>query len=402
MRKLFGRQLPRFTAKQRKLINNSSDFFGLNHYGTAWTSYSSESNHNSFAKFSEDGLPHAQSVWLYGAGWGFRKLLNWVNRRYHHPPIYVTEAGWSLAADTPDAGSLDPSRVAYYANYTTAMLGAVQEDGIDIRGFFAWSFMDNYEWERGYLERFGVTFSDFSFGVDPFGPAENFLTQPSIGQPVRRRKASSCWLEAVWTTNKLWHPEQSTCVHPSVMNGSFWDSKYSGCERTIVFHEKIGQVHDGAGCTREALLGSLPIAVDGAAIIVDLSSRGGPKNFGGYWSRHLRAIEWGDGSTWTKNDGKDEGGKDFSKSGHKEHDKKRLKKLKQIKQRQQQHALAKSTGAHPDGTGDLKGAGAGAPLDDAAGSSRDKNTGSSRCPLAGSFLLIQAAHVLGLCLLPAA
>lgn len=111
---------------QRSDLNGSGDMFGLNHYGTGWAQDSDvagdamnyvsvtegkgplgppfvrgevgdfESSNNGFDSVL---IAFQQSIWLYGSGWGFRKLLNWVAQRYKNPPIYVTESGWSLAAN---------------------------------------------------------------------------------------------------------------------------------------------------------------------------------------------------------------------------------------------------------------------------------------------------------------
>ena len=84
------------------------------------------------------------------------------------------------------------------------MLQAIEEDGVDVKGYFAWSLMDNFEWERGYVERFGQNYNDFAFGYDP-NAAANQYTQPTTNQ-TRFRKDSSCWYEQVYTTNALVSP----------------------------------------------------------------------------------------------------------------------------------------------------------------------------------------------------
>jgi len=139
-----------------------------------------------------------------GAAWGLRKLLNWVHRRYSGPEIIVTEGGWSLAADTAAEAQTDTQRVAYYANYTSEMLKAIHEDGINVSGYFAWSLMDNFEWEKGYSERFGVIFTDFGF--DDAG-------QPTVNQS-RTLKDSACWFSKVWAANAVVDPADSGCDLP--------------------------------------------------------------------------------------------------------------------------------------------------------------------------------------------
>ena len=65
--------------------------------------------------------------------------------------------------------------------------------------------MDNFEWERGYVERFGVVFNDFAFGTDE-NTAVNQTHQPTADGQERTPKDSACWLSQVWQTNQLLDP----------------------------------------------------------------------------------------------------------------------------------------------------------------------------------------------------
>lgn len=205
LRRLLGDRLPRFTQEQRELINGSADFFGLNHYGTNWVSNNNEGVAgwlDAYADVKSDGFEQGQSSWLHGGAFGFRKLLNWIDRRYNSPVIYVTESGWSMLANTPATGVQDAQRLGYYLNYTTELQRAINEDGIDVRGYFAWSFMDNFEWAMGYTERFGVTYVDFAFGNDPNSPTDQQHQPTTHGQKLYR-KMSSCWLQALMASNAV-------------------------------------------------------------------------------------------------------------------------------------------------------------------------------------------------------
>jgi len=194
MKRLVGDRLPTFTDEEKALVTGSADFFGLNHYGTGWVTNSEDPEWMEiYGVVSEDGFPQAESIWLFGAGWGLRKLLNWVNLRYGNPDIFITEGGWSLPADTAVEAQHDFDRTAYYANYTSEILNSIVEDGVNVKGYFAWSLMDNFEWERGYVERFGVIFNDFAFGTDE-NTAANQTHQPTAGAQVRTPKDSACWL----------------------------------------------------------------------------------------------------------------------------------------------------------------------------------------------------------------
>jgi beta-glucosidase len=77
-------------------------------------------------------------------------------------PIYVLENGFG-DSDKPDAAGavLDTDRIAYLRAYIDAMNVAAAR-GADIRGYFVWSLLDNFEWDSGYGVRFGLAFTDYS------------------------------------------------------------------------------------------------------------------------------------------------------------------------------------------------------------------------------------------------
>lgn len=138
-------RLPLFSLEEISLLVGSADFLGLNHY----TTY--------FVKNIE--YPIGQSSLLKDMGiikipppngarhcpWGFRKLINWIKHQYGDIPIYITENG------IPDKEDLrDKVRVSFLKNFMRAVLQAVVEDGCNVKGYTAWSLMDNMEWRDGY------------------------------------------------------------------------------------------------------------------------------------------------------------------------------------------------------------------------------------------------------------
>src|SRR5690606_28393210 len=86
---------------------------------------------------------------------GLSELLVRVSNEYTKLPIYVTENGMAEAE-----GGNDPRRVKYYEDHLKAVLAA-QKEGADVRGYFAWSLLDNYEWAEGYSKRFGLVHVDY-------------------------------------------------------------------------------------------------------------------------------------------------------------------------------------------------------------------------------------------------
>ncbi|KAM3607593.1 uncharacterized protein V6R79_010433 [Siganus canaliculatus] len=153
-------RLPQFTPEEIQRINGTHDFFGLNHYTSVLAFYApynvddtSYDADRGTVVISDRTWLETGSTWLRIAPFGFRKLLNFIKEEYGNPPIYVTENGVSESG-TVDLN--DPHRAYYYENYINQGLKAVVRDGVDLRGYTAWSLMDNFEWARGYAERFGL------------------------------------------------------------------------------------------------------------------------------------------------------------------------------------------------------------------------------------------------------
>uniref|UniRef100_A0A1B6GR40 Beta-glucosidase n=1 Tax=Cuerna arida TaxID=1464854 RepID=A0A1B6GR40_9HEMI len=163
-------RLPTFTQKEIEEIKGSSDFFGLNHYTSRYTTSGSEGLEPSLIWDSGSVVSYdpswktAKSAWLKVVPWGFRALLNRIRTEYNNPPVFVTENGYSS-----DGALDDVDRIQYFHDYLEEMLKALHEDGCNIIGYTVWSILDNFEWLAGYSERFGIHNVDFS---DPKRPRE--------------------------------------------------------------------------------------------------------------------------------------------------------------------------------------------------------------------------------------
>ncbi|XP_014362015.2 lactase-phlorizin hydrolase [Papilio machaon] len=158
-------RLPEFTPEEIDYVRGSSDFFGLNHYST-YIVYRNQSlnNYHNVPSYYDDmnAAPYQSSEWEHGASSflkvvpdGFYRLLTDIREKYNNPPVYITENGYSTYG-----GLIDDDRIAYYRKYLSAMLDAMDE-GSDVRGYAAWSIMDNFEWMQGYTERFGLYEVDY-------------------------------------------------------------------------------------------------------------------------------------------------------------------------------------------------------------------------------------------------
>ncbi|KAK7678690.1 Beta-glucosidase 1A [Cerrena zonata] len=96
-------------------------------------------------------------------GPGLRDLLNYLWKTYEKP-IYITENGFPVKDenDLPTEKAIhDTDRIEYFQQYTKAVLEAVTEDDVPVKGYFGWSLLDNFEWAEGYQIRFGVTRVDY-------------------------------------------------------------------------------------------------------------------------------------------------------------------------------------------------------------------------------------------------
>ena len=90
-----------------------------------------------------------------------RALLERVERDYAFPAIYITENGAAYATGPDERGRVpDVKRQAYLDGHIRACHAAI-ENGVPLKGYFAWSFMDNFEWAFGYEKRFGLVHVDY-------------------------------------------------------------------------------------------------------------------------------------------------------------------------------------------------------------------------------------------------
>ncbi|KAJ0039058.1 hypothetical protein Pint_23522 [Pistacia integerrima] len=179
MRSRVGSRLPRFSKSEAALVKGSVDFVGINHYTTF---YASNDTLNIIGGLLNDSLADsgaitlpfaigkptpdkANSIWLYIVPHGMRSLMNYIKLKYENPPVIITENGMddpnNLLIPIKDALK-DQKRIKYHNDYLTNLLAAIKEDGCNVKGYFVWSLLDNWEWAAGYTSRFGLYFVDYN------------------------------------------------------------------------------------------------------------------------------------------------------------------------------------------------------------------------------------------------
>jgi beta-glucosidase len=92
---------------------------------------------------------------------GLTELLTRLHRDYRLPPIYITENGAAYPDECVGGAVDDAARVRYLGSHIQAVATA-REAGVDVRGYFAWSLLDNFEWAHGYTKRFGIVHVDYA------------------------------------------------------------------------------------------------------------------------------------------------------------------------------------------------------------------------------------------------
>lgn len=153
----FEAYMPVVTDADMKLISEPIDFYGQNIYNGRCVRAGKDGAPENVERYT--GFPHTAIGWPVtpeALRWGPRFLYE----RYKKP-IYITENGISCADVISLDGKVhDPQRIDFMERYLKELQKAA-DDGADIRGYFYWSLMDNFEWAEGYSQRFGLAYVDY-------------------------------------------------------------------------------------------------------------------------------------------------------------------------------------------------------------------------------------------------
>lgn len=205
----FKEYLPVITEEDRKLIAQPLDFMGQNIYN----GYIVRAGADGEPEFvdREPGYPKTAANWPVTPDcfyWGVKFLYE----RYKMP-LYITENGMSCHDMVSGDGQVhDPNRIEFLDLYISALQKA-NDEGVDVRGYFLWTFLDNFEWDKGYMERFGIVHVDFT-------------TQKRIV------KDSAYWYQKVIETNgkslQINHPKPPVLFLNSVFKQMLWGGERLG------------------------------------------------------------------------------------------------------------------------------------------------------------------------------
>ena len=156
--KKFAKYLPKITKEDMELIYQPLDFYGQNIYNAVKVRAGKEGELEIVKRY--DGFPKTAIDWPVTP-----ECLYWLPKFFYEryqKPIYITENGMSSTDWISLDGKVhDYHRIDFYHRYLKELKQAASE-GVDIAGYFAWSLMDNFEWAKGYSERFGMIFVDYN------------------------------------------------------------------------------------------------------------------------------------------------------------------------------------------------------------------------------------------------
>jgi len=180
MKDLVGKRLPRFSEKQKLLLQNSLDFLGVNYYIAQYvqnapapdpTKPSVTTDARTIYTFiGKDGKPIGPLVYpgFYAYPPGLKNILEYIKVKYGKMPMYITENGYKSNGTAPlDEILMDEGRIQYHCSHLACLKCAIENDqDLDVRGYFAWSNLDNYEFLDGFSSRFGMNYVDFNNPAD--------------------------------------------------------------------------------------------------------------------------------------------------------------------------------------------------------------------------------------------
>lgn len=149
-----GEDAPQVAHGDMETIRQPLDFIGINYYTR---------------NLSGTGAPRdpvASGREVTDMGWevfpgGLSELLLRLKADYDLPPLYITENGAAYPDRLVDGRVADADRISYLHRHIAALADAL-EGGVDVRGYFVWSLIDNFEWADGYTRRFGLVYVDYA------------------------------------------------------------------------------------------------------------------------------------------------------------------------------------------------------------------------------------------------
>ncbi|XP_014506784.1 beta-glucosidase 46 [Vigna radiata var. radiata] len=178
MEMILGTILPKFSSNDKVKLRRGLDFIGINHYASYYVRdcLSSVCGHGIGVSRTEgsyeltvlkNGVPIGELTpfeWLNVHPEGMKKIVIYLKDRYNNTPMFIAENGYGTLYDpnvTEKEYLNDYKRIEFMSGHLDNLMAAIRE-GADVRGYFVWSLLDNFEWKYGFTVRFGLYHVDFS------------------------------------------------------------------------------------------------------------------------------------------------------------------------------------------------------------------------------------------------
>ncbi|KAI4323363.1 hypothetical protein L6164_022976 [Bauhinia variegata] len=166
MVKYVGERLPRFSEEEANMVKYSFDFIGLNYYSTAYAvDVECQSENKTYLtdscakiQFERNGISIGRFRLDIPPSQGIEELLLYMKNKYNNPVIYITENGYD-DFDHGKKSMLDKERIDCHIKHLSHLHSALL-NGVNVKGYFAWSLLDNFEWILGYTVRLGIVYID--------------------------------------------------------------------------------------------------------------------------------------------------------------------------------------------------------------------------------------------------
>ena len=160
---------PKVLPGDMETISHPFDFLGVNYYSRAFFHHAwyvpflkiwSAANLSAEKEFVKDGVQYTSMGWeVYPRG--MYDVLMLIKNEYDNPLIYITENGAAYTDIVENSHVHDPLRQKYLEQHTAEVAKAIR-DGANVKGYFIWTLIDNFEWATGFSKRFGLVYVDYA------------------------------------------------------------------------------------------------------------------------------------------------------------------------------------------------------------------------------------------------
>jgi beta-glucosidase len=140
----------------------TTDFLGVNFYVRVFCKEGTQNRLIRMDTVKNETARYTEMNWeVYPAG--IREILLYIQSRYNPAKVYITESGAAFVDNLDDSSGRvhDTERVNYYRGYVAEALNSIGQ-GVPLKGYFAWSLLDNFEWAYGFSKRFGLIYTDYA------------------------------------------------------------------------------------------------------------------------------------------------------------------------------------------------------------------------------------------------